>query len=199
MDRIHARIDALSASERALPDIVEEVARLGAQLLMRAALETEVTEFLGRDRDQRAATTAQARPGSRNGFQPVTVTTTAGPVTLERPKLRGTTAAFASRLFGKHVTITNALESLVIASLVRGLSATYPAAMKILLTDAAGLTSSLRFPTEHHTRTALQLHRTHPSVRPAAAPKSSAASPARPPASASSGPSWTGPQPAGAA
>jgi transposase-like protein len=127
---------------------VEEVARLGAQLLMRAALEAEVTEFLGRDRYQRAATTAQARPGSRNGFRPVTVTTTAGPVTLERPKLRGTTAAFASRLFGKHVTKTNALESLVIASLVPGLSATYPAAMKILLTDAAGLTSSLRFPGE---------------------------------------------------
>ncbi len=41
---------------------------------------------------------------------------------MERPKLRGTTAAFASRLFGKHVTKTNALESLVIASFVRGLS-----------------------------------------------------------------------------
>ena len=52
----------------------------------------------------------------------MTVKTTAGPVTLERPKLRGTTAAFASRLFGKHVTKTNALESLVIASFVRGLS-----------------------------------------------------------------------------
>ena len=43
-------------------------------------------------------------------------------MTLERPKLRGTTTVFASRLFGKHVTKTNALESLVIASFVRGLS-----------------------------------------------------------------------------
>jgi hypothetical protein len=33
-----------------------------------------------------------------------------------------TAAAFASRLFGKHVTKTHALESLVIASFVRGLS-----------------------------------------------------------------------------
>ncbi len=41
---------------------------------------------------------------------------------MERPKLRGTTQAFASRLFGKHVTKTNALETLVIASFVRGLS-----------------------------------------------------------------------------
>ncbi len=36
--------------------------------------------------------------------------------------LRGTTAAFASRLFGKYVTKNNVLESLVIASLLRGLS-----------------------------------------------------------------------------
>ncbi len=52
----------------------------------------------------------------------MTVKTTAGPVTLGRPKLRGTAGAFASRLFGSHVTKTNALESLVIASFVRGLS-----------------------------------------------------------------------------
>ena len=50
-----------------------------------------------------------------------TVKTTAGPVTIERPKLRGTTEKFASRLFGAGVTRTNALESLVIAGYV-GLS-----------------------------------------------------------------------------
>ena len=98
------------------------MARLGAQLLMQAALEAEVTEFLGRDRYARAASTEDARPGSRNGYREVTVKTTAGPVGLARPKLRGTTEAFASRLFGAHVTKTNALESLVIASFVRGLS-----------------------------------------------------------------------------
>src|ERR1700752_393381 len=121
-DRVRAKIDDLFASDRELPEILEEVARLGARLLMQAALEAEVTEFLGRDRYQRAASTADAQPGARNGYRPATVKTTAGPVTLERPKLRGTTAAFASRLFGKHVTKTNALESLVIASFVRGLS-----------------------------------------------------------------------------
>jgi putative transposase len=50
------------------------------------------------------------------------VKTTAGPVTLKRPKLRGTTEQFASRLLGRGVTKTDALESLVIASFVRGLS-----------------------------------------------------------------------------
>ena len=54
MDRIHARIVALFAQDRPLPEILEETARLGAQLLMQAALGAEVTEFLGRDRYQRA-------------------------------------------------------------------------------------------------------------------------------------------------
>jgi transposase-like protein len=121
-DRIRGHIDELFAQHKTLPEILEEVARLGAQLLMQAALEAEITEFLGRDRYQRAAACEDARPGSRNGYREVTVKSTAGPVMLARPKLRGTTEAFASRLFGSHVTKTNALESLVIASFVRGLS-----------------------------------------------------------------------------
>ena len=121
-DRIRRHIDDLFAEDRPLPEILEDVARLGAQLLMQAALEAEVTEFLGRDRYARAALTQDARPGSRNGYREVTVKTTAGPVALARPKLRGTSEAYASRLFGSHVTKTNALESPVIASFIRGLS-----------------------------------------------------------------------------
>jgi putative transposase len=121
-ERIRGHIDELFAQDKQLPEILEDVARLGAQLLMQAALEAEVTEFLGRDRYQRAAASETARPGSRNGYRDVSVKTTAGPVTLARPKLRGTSAKFASRLFGSHVTRTNALETLVIASFVRGLS-----------------------------------------------------------------------------
>jgi putative transposase len=49
-DRIRDHIDELFCEGRALPEILEEVARLGAQLLMQAALEAEVTEFPGRDR-----------------------------------------------------------------------------------------------------------------------------------------------------
>lgn len=48
-DRVRARIDALFASDRELSEILEEVARLGTQLLLQAALVAEVTEFLGRD------------------------------------------------------------------------------------------------------------------------------------------------------
>ena len=100
-DRVRGHIDELFASGKPLPEILEDVARLGAQLLMQAALEAEITEFLGRDRYQRAAACADAQPGSRNGYREVTVKTTAGPVTLARPKLRGTTEAFASGCSGR--------------------------------------------------------------------------------------------------
>jgi putative transposase len=118
-ERIRAEIDELFASERRLADVLEEVARLGVRLLMQTALEAEVTEFLGRERYARGE---RERAGSRNGYCPTTIKTTAGPVTLQRPKLRGTEQAFASRLLGVGVCRTHALESLVIAGFVRGLS-----------------------------------------------------------------------------
>jgi putative transposase len=120
VERARAEIDQLFADPaRDLGEVLEEVARLGARLLLQTALEAEVTAFLGRDRYQRRP---DADPGYRNGHQPVTIKTTSGPVTLERPKLRGTSQRFASTLLGAQVTRTNALEALVIAGFVRGLS-----------------------------------------------------------------------------
>jgi putative transposase len=121
-DKIRGEMDALFDSGRDLAEILEDVARLGARLIMQTALEAEVAEFLGRSRYQRRTEVPDARPGSRNGYCPTTVKTTAGPVTLERPKLRGTDEKFVSRLFGTGVSKTNALETLVIAGFVRGLS-----------------------------------------------------------------------------
>ena len=121
-DRIRGEIDALFDGQRELAEIIEDVARLGARLIIQTAVEAEVEVFLGRARYQRAADCPDARAGSRNGYSGVTIKTTAGPVTVARPKLRGTTEAFASQLFGKSVTKSNALESLVIAGFVRGLS-----------------------------------------------------------------------------
>jgi putative transposase len=120
--RLHAEIDELFAGGQDLATVIERVAQVGARLLLQTALEAEVTAFLGRDRYQRASDAPDAAAGQRNGYAPVTVKTTAGPVTLARPKLRGTTERFASQLFGTGVTRTNALEALVIASFVRGLS-----------------------------------------------------------------------------
>jgi putative transposase len=120
VERIRAQIDQLFADpSRDLGDIVEDVARLGARLLLQSALEAEVTTFLGRERYQRDP---DADPGYRNGHQPITVKTTSGPLRLDRPKVRGTAQRFASQLLGAQVTRTNTLEALVIAGFVRGLS-----------------------------------------------------------------------------
>jgi putative transposase len=120
VERIRAQIDQLFTDpSRDLGDIVENVARLGARLLLQSALEAEVTAFLGRERYQRDP---DADPGYRNGHQPITVKTTSGPLRLDRPKVRGTAQRFASQLLGAHVTRTNTLEAVVIAGFVRGLS-----------------------------------------------------------------------------
>jgi len=100
-ERIRAQIDELFASEGDLGEVLEQVARFGARLLLQTALEAEVTEHLGRDRYERRSAVAGAKDGSRNGYGPLTIKTTTGPVTLSRPKLRGTTQAFASRLLGQ--------------------------------------------------------------------------------------------------
>ena len=119
-EQIRASIDELFADpDRDLGATMEDVARLSVRLVFQAALEAEVTEFLGRDRYARGE---RDREGLRNGYSEVTVKTTAGPVELKRPKVRGTLEAFSSRLLGKGVTRTNALEALVISGWVRGLS-----------------------------------------------------------------------------
>ncbi|MGH9122245.1 MAG: transposase, partial [Acidimicrobiales bacterium] len=97
IERIRAQIDDLFGSERELGEVLEEVARLGVRLLMQTAVEAEVTEFLGRERYSHGE---RIRAGSRNGHCPTTVKTIAGPITIERPQLRGTDEAFASRLLG---------------------------------------------------------------------------------------------------
>jgi putative transposase len=137
LERVRAEIDDLFGSERDLGEVLEEVARLGVRLLMQTAIEAEVTEFLGRERYVHGE---RARPGSRNGHCPTTVKTTAGPVTIARPKLRGTDEAFASRLLGVGVCRTNALESLVIAGFVRGLSVRD---VEAALADALGAEATL--------------------------------------------------------
>jgi putative transposase len=137
IERVRADIDDLFASERDLGEVLEEVARLGVRLLMQTAIEAEVTEFLGRER---YAHGERARPGSRNGHCPTTIKTTTGPVTIDRPKLRGTDEVFASRLLGVGVCRTNALESLVIAGFVRGLSVRD---VEATLADALGAEAAL--------------------------------------------------------
>jgi transposase-like protein len=59
----------------------------------------------------------------RNGYEARTVKTTSGALELERPRVRDASKlGFESKLLGKGVARTHALESLVICSFLRGLS-----------------------------------------------------------------------------
>ncbi|MFC4118958.1 hypothetical protein ACFO0F_40725 [Nonomuraea zeae] len=53
---IRAEIDALFTDGRDLVEVIEDVARLGARLIIQTAVEAEVDAFLGRARYQRATT-----------------------------------------------------------------------------------------------------------------------------------------------
>src|SRR5215207_4000753 len=118
-ERFRAELDEALAGVGWERDPVETIGRLGARLILQQALEDEVTEFLGRARYERAEETVS----HRNGYESRTVRTTSGPVELERPRVRDASRlGFESRILGKRVTRTYALESLVIGSFLRGLS-----------------------------------------------------------------------------
>ncbi len=136
-EAVRAEIDGLFASGRDIGEILEEVMRLSARLVLQQVLEEEVTSWLGRGWNCR---TAGERAGQRNGFGDVTVKTTAGPVALKRPKLRNTSEAFASQLLGRGVVRTEPLEALVISGWVRGLS---DRDIEALLTEALGPEAAL--------------------------------------------------------
>src|SRR5947209_4984807 len=118
-ERFRVELDEVLAGVGQEQDPVEVVGRLGARLILQQALEEEVTEFLGRGRYERAGETVS----HRNGYEPKAVRTTNGRVELRRPRVRDASRlGFESRVLGKHVTRTWALESLVISSFLRGLS-----------------------------------------------------------------------------
>jgi putative transposase len=119
-ERLRRELDEVLAGVAESDDPVEAVARLGARLIMQQALEDEVTEFLGRERYQRVDDGGAIY---RNGYEPRTVSTTSGPMALERPRIRGAAAlGFESQVLGKGVARTHALEALIIVGFLRGLS-----------------------------------------------------------------------------
>ena len=100
-------------------DPLETIGRLGARLILQQALEDELSEFLGRARYERAGMPL----AHRNGYERRTLKTTAGPLALERPRVRDASKlGFESELLGRGVVRTHALEALVVCSFLRGLS-----------------------------------------------------------------------------
>jgi transposase-like protein len=110
-ERFRRELDEVLAGVDGEADPLERIGRLGPRLILQQALEDEVTEFLGRVRYERA----EEAVSYRNGYEPRRVVTTAGPVELERPRVRNARElGFESRILGRHVARTCALESLII-------------------------------------------------------------------------------------
>jgi transposase-like protein len=119
-ERLRRELDEVLAGVGDHDDPVEAVARLGARLILQQALEDEVTEFLGRERYQRAGGGGAVY---RNGYEPRTVKTTGGSMKLERPRIRSVSELeFESQVLGKGVARTHGLEALIIFGFLRGLS-----------------------------------------------------------------------------
>lgn len=118
-ERFRRELDGVIDGAGEESDPIEVIGRLGARLILQQALEEELSEFLGRERYER-----RGEPiAHRNGYEPVTVKTTAGALRLQRPRVRNASAlGFASQLVGKGVARTHALEALVLCSFLRGLS-----------------------------------------------------------------------------
>jgi hypothetical protein len=76
-ERLRAEIEGCSSGGEDLSRAIEQVAQLGARLLLQSALQAEVTTALGRERYQRAGACEDARVGMCNGYCPVTIKTTA--------------------------------------------------------------------------------------------------------------------------
>ncbi len=136
-EAVRAEIDELFGSGRGIAEVLEEVMRLSARLVLQQVLEDEVTSWLGREWNSRSE---GVRAGQRNGYGDLRVKTTAGPIDLRRPKLRNTAEAFASQLLGKGVVRTEPLEALVISGWVRGLS---DRDIEALLAEALGPEAAL--------------------------------------------------------
>src|SRR3954451_9403985 len=118
-ERFRRELDDVLAGVDGDVDPLERIGRIGARLILQQALEDEVTEFLGRVRYERA----EEPVSHRKGYEPRRGGPTAGPVELERPRIRNAREfGFESRILGRHVARTYALESLIICSFLRGLS-----------------------------------------------------------------------------
>ena len=96
-ERLRRELQEIVAGAGDEHDPIEAIGRLGARLILQQALEEELTEFLGRERYER-----RSEPlAHRNGYERVSVKTTAGPLELERPRVRNASAlGFSSEIVG---------------------------------------------------------------------------------------------------
>jgi putative transposase len=77
-------------------EMLSELARMGARLIIQRAVEDEFDQWLGRTRYERRP---ERQRGLRNGFRPRHVQTGEGELRIEVPQVREAVMPFVSKLF----------------------------------------------------------------------------------------------------
>jgi transposase-like protein len=127
-------------------DSLESFARLQIQSLLQRLLEEELTELLGRAKSQRRDPAPQNAPGApetayRNGHgKPRRLTTPCGTVEVRRPRVRGLTERFESRILPLFKRRTVGVDRLLPELYLHGLAAgDFDLALRGLLGETAPL------------------------------------------------------------
>ena len=76
---------------------VSDLVTRAAGLIVQELMEQELTDFLGRQHYERAGQDT-TKKGHRNGYEPITMRTGEGRITVSRPQVRDTEEPFNSRL-----------------------------------------------------------------------------------------------------
>ncbi len=125
---------------------LDVIAREGARRLLVSALEAEVTEFLGRQRYERADSDgAEAgRAGYRNGYGKARrVTLGTGTVAVRAPRVRETSEPFSSQVLPSYQRRSKAVQELIPELYVQGLATgDFEPALRGLLGERAALSPS---------------------------------------------------------
>jgi transposase-like protein len=131
------------ASSRVGWESLETFVRAEAQKWVQRLLEEEVSEALGRLKSQRRAQ-VDAEPGYRNGYgKPRRLTLSNGTITLRRPRVRGLTERFESRVLPLFQRRTHEVGDLLPELYLHGLSeGDFDLALRGLLGEAAPLSAS---------------------------------------------------------
>ena len=125
MGRRYAKIEEMSTADLgfSLDDVrgrsLNELARMGAKVVLEVALREEVGEFLGRDRYGRADAD---RPGYRNGKRTRRVQVGSGLVEVDAPKVTGALLPFASEVLPAWKRRGEEMEETIVQLYAEGLS-----------------------------------------------------------------------------
>lgn len=122
---------------------LEEYARLGVQKLLQQMLEEEITELLGRKRSERRDP-VDSKEGYRNGpGKPRKLSMTCGTITVCRPRVRGLSERFESKILPLFQRRTKEIGRLLPQLYLHGLSeGDFDLALRGLLGEGAPLSAS---------------------------------------------------------